>query len=82
MSIPARSQGKTVDRVFIAVGNESRGAANRQQWYVSLSRGREMVKVYVDSKEDVRNADCEGTGAHVGGGADEDAHPRKLARAP
>jgi conjugative relaxase-like TrwC/TraI family protein len=50
------SQGKTVDRVFIATGNESLPAANQQQWYVSASRGREMAKVYVDSKEDVRSA--------------------------
>jgi conjugative relaxase-like TrwC/TraI family protein len=50
------SQGKTVDRVFIATGKESLPAANQQQWYVSASRGREMAKVYVDSKEDVRNA--------------------------
>jgi ATP-dependent exoDNAse (exonuclease V) alpha subunit len=50
------SQGKTVDRVFIATGKESLPAANQQQWYVSASRGREMAKVYVDSKEDVRDA--------------------------
>ena len=50
------SQGKTVDRVFIATGNASLPATNQQQWYVSVSRGREMAKVYVDSKEDVRNA--------------------------
>jgi ATP-dependent exoDNAse (exonuclease V) alpha subunit len=50
------SQGKTVDRVFIAEGNESLPATNQQQWYVSASRGREMAKVYVDSKEDVRDA--------------------------
>ncbi len=45
-----------MDRVFIATGNESLRAANRQQWYVSVSRGREAAKIYVDSKEDVRNA--------------------------
>jgi hypothetical protein len=50
------SQGKTVDRVFIATGKESLPAANQQQWYVSTSRGREMAKVYVDSKEEVRDA--------------------------
>jgi len=50
------SQGKTVDRVFIAAGNESLPATNQQQWYVSASRGREMAKVYVDSKEDMRDA--------------------------
>jgi ATP-dependent exoDNAse (exonuclease V) alpha subunit len=48
------SQGKTTDRVFISVGDESLPAANRQQWYVSVSRGREQAKIYVDSKEDVR----------------------------
>ena len=51
-----KSQWKTVDRVFIAEGKESLPAANQQQWLVSASRGREMAKVYVDSKEDVRNA--------------------------
>ena len=50
------SQGKTVDRVFIATGNESLAAAGKQQWYVSVSRGREACKVYVDSKDDVREA--------------------------
>jgi conjugative relaxase-like TrwC/TraI family protein len=50
------SQGKTVDRVFIGAGSESIPATNQQQWYVSASRGREMAKLYVDSKEDVRDA--------------------------
>jgi len=50
------SQGKTVDRVFIATGSESLPAANRAQWYVSVSRGREAAKVYVDSKQDIRDA--------------------------
>jgi conjugative relaxase-like TrwC/TraI family protein len=54
------SQGKTVDRVFIATGKESLPAANQQQWYVSASRGREMAKVYVDSKDDVRDAIARG----------------------
>jgi ATP-dependent exoDNAse (exonuclease V) alpha subunit len=38
------SQGKTVDRVFIATGNESLPATNQQEWYVDVSRGREMAK--------------------------------------
>lgn len=50
------SEGKTVDRVFIATGKESLPAANQQQWYVSASRGREMAKVYVDDKREVRDA--------------------------
>jgi conjugative relaxase-like TrwC/TraI family protein len=48
------SQGKTVDRVFIAVGDQSLPATNRQQWYVSASRGREMAKLYVEDKGEVR----------------------------
>jgi conjugative relaxase-like TrwC/TraI family protein len=50
------SQGKTVDRVFIATGDESLRAANQQQWYVSASRGREVAKIYVDDKQAVRDA--------------------------
>ncbi len=50
------SQGKTVDRVFIATGKESIAAANQQQWYVSVTRGREMAKVYVEDRQEVRNA--------------------------
>lgn len=50
------SQGRTVDRVFIAAGNESLPAVGKQQWLVSVSRGREECKVYVDSKDDVRDA--------------------------
>lgn len=49
------SQGKTVDRVFIAVGDQSLPATNQQQWYVSASRGRELAKVYVEDKSEVRD---------------------------
>jgi hypothetical protein len=44
------SQGATVDRVLIALGHESLAAANRQQFYVSVSRGREAVRLYTDDK--------------------------------
>jgi hypothetical protein len=54
------SQGKTVDRVFIATGNESLPATNQQQWYVSASRGKEMAKVYVEDKQEVREAIAKG----------------------
>ena len=50
------SQGKTVDRVFIATGKESLPAANQQQWYVSASRGREQARIYVEDKQEVRDA--------------------------
>src|SRR5262249_53582762 len=50
------SQGKTVDKVFIAVGDESLKAANRQQWYVSVSRGREGVKIYTEDADALKAA--------------------------
>nr|WP_275542166.1 MobF family relaxase [Fimbriiglobus ruber] len=46
------SQGKTVDRVLIAMGSESKGAINAEQFYVSVSRGRESAKVYSDMAQD------------------------------
>lgn len=50
------AQGKTVDRVFIAVGDESLKAANRAQWYVSVSRGRDSVKIYTEDKDALKSA--------------------------
>ncbi len=44
------SQGKTVDKVLVALGSESLAAANREQFYVSVSRGREGVGLYTDDK--------------------------------
>ncbi len=44
------SQGKTVDASLIALGRESFSAANKQQFYVSVSRGREAVRLYTDDK--------------------------------
>lgn len=44
------SQGKTVDKVFIGESASSFGAANRRQFYVSASRGREQVVVFTDDK--------------------------------
>jgi hypothetical protein len=42
------SQGKTVDRVLIAMGSESVPAINAEQFYVSVSRGRERATIYSD----------------------------------
>ncbi|QDV90908.1 Multifunctional conjugation protein TraI [Phycisphaerae bacterium RAS2] len=45
------SQGKTVDRVFIGQSSDSFSASSREQFYVSVSRGREQATVYTDDKE-------------------------------
>lgn len=43
------AQGRTVDTVLIAQGEESVGATSARQLYVSVSRGREGVRLYTDN---------------------------------
>lgn len=50
------SQGKTVDRVFIAQSSTSFTASSREQFYVSVSRGRECVTIYTDDKKELLQA--------------------------
>jgi len=51
------SQGKTVDAVLIAMGTESKPAISAEQFYVSVSRGRESAKVYSDmTPEELKHA--------------------------
>ena len=40
------SQGKTVDRVLISMGDESIPAINAQQFYVSISRARDRATIF------------------------------------
>jgi hypothetical protein len=49
------SQGATVDRVFIAQSAQSFAATSKEQFYVSVSRGRESVTIYTDSKEALKD---------------------------
>lgn len=44
------SQGKTVDEVFIIQAAESFPASNREQWYVSVSRGKVRAIIFTDNK--------------------------------
>ncbi|HYH63055.1 MAG TPA: AAA family ATPase, partial [Urbifossiella sp.] len=51
------SQGKTVDRVLVAMGTESKPAISAEAFYVSVSRGRESAKVYSDmTPEELKHA--------------------------
>jgi conjugative relaxase-like TrwC/TraI family protein len=45
------SQGKTVDEVLLVASSKSFAAVNREQFYVSISRGRERVHVFTDDSE-------------------------------
>ncbi len=49
------SQGKTVDKVFIAQSTAHAGAASSEQFYVSVSRGKKEVEIYTDNKEALRD---------------------------
>jgi hypothetical protein len=50
------SQGRDVQRVFIAQGAESFPASSREQFYVSVSRGKEKAVIYTDDKQALRQA--------------------------
>jgi conjugative relaxase-like TrwC/TraI family protein len=45
------SQSKTVDDVFLVASSRSFGAVSREQFYVSISRGRKHVHVFTDDAE-------------------------------
>lgn len=45
------SQSKTVDEVLLVASSKSFAAVNREQFYVSISRGRERVHVFTDDTE-------------------------------
>jgi hypothetical protein len=50
------SQGRTVSRVLIAASAESLPAVNREQLYVSASRGKTSATIYTDDKAALRQA--------------------------
>lgn len=52
------AQGKTVDEVLLVASSRSLAAVHQQQFYVSISRGRERCQVFTDDAEQLR--------AHVG----------------
>jgi conjugative relaxase-like TrwC/TraI family protein len=45
------SQGKTVDDVLLVASSKSFAAVNREQFYVSISRGRERCHVFTDDAD-------------------------------
>jgi ATP-dependent exoDNAse (exonuclease V) alpha subunit len=50
------AQGKTFDRVIVSVPIESFSQANEAQFYVSMSRAREAMHLFTDSKAALREA--------------------------
>jgi hypothetical protein len=51
-----QSQGKSVDNVFIGQSAQSFPASSREQFYVSVSRGRSMATVYTGHKQSLLDA--------------------------
>ena len=49
------SQGKTVDRVLVAQSAMSLRASSREQFYVSVSRGREAATIFTDNKQALKS---------------------------
>ena len=49
------AQGKTVDEVLVVASARSLAAVHRQQFYVSISRGRERCQVFTDDVERLRS---------------------------
>lgn len=50
------SQGKTVDKVLIAQSSFSTRASSKEQFYVSISRGKNEISIYTDNKQELREA--------------------------
>jgi ATP-dependent exoDNAse (exonuclease V) alpha subunit len=49
------AQGKTVDEVLVVASSRSLPAINQQQFYVSISRGRDVCHVFTDDAEMLRS---------------------------
>jgi hypothetical protein len=49
------AQGKTVDEVLVVASSHSLPAINREQFYVSISRGRERCRIFTDDTDLLRS---------------------------
>lgn len=50
------SQGKTADKVIISQSSATFRASSMEQFYVSVSRGKQAVSIYTDDKESLKQA--------------------------
>jgi conjugative relaxase-like TrwC/TraI family protein len=49
------AQGKTVDEVLVVASSRSLPAVSREQFYVSISRGRERCRIFTDDSDLLRS---------------------------
>ncbi len=50
------SQGKTADKVIISQSSATFRASSMEQFYVSVSRGKQAVSIYTDDKQSLKQA--------------------------
>lgn len=50
------AQGKTADKVILSQSQATFGASSMEQFYVSVSRGKQAVSIYTDDKEQLMQA--------------------------
>jgi len=50
------SQGKTADKVIVSQSSATTRASSMEQFYVSVSRGKQAVSVYTDDKEHLKQS--------------------------
>jgi ATP-dependent exoDNAse (exonuclease V) alpha subunit len=50
------SQGKDADRVIVSVSDLSFSAASREQFYVSVSRGKEQATIYTSNRQELKKS--------------------------
>jgi conjugative relaxase-like TrwC/TraI family protein len=50
------SQGRSVDRVLIGQSSDSFAASSREQFYVSVSRGKKQATIYTDHRDELLRA--------------------------
>lgn len=60
------AEGKTVDHVYLAASSRSFLAAHREQFYVSVSRGRYRARIFTDDKKGLLAA-VRASGARLSG---------------
>lgn len=71
------SQGKDAQDIFIAQSETSFAASSDQQWYVSVSRGTQSVKIYTSDKDALKKAVMR-SGERMSARELEDHHRKQL----
>jgi len=61
------SQSKSVNHVLVAQSSESFVASSREQFYVSVSRGKSTIKIFTDSRRGLAGSSWQHINSHLPG---------------